>query len=102
MSTSTLLLEAPLPRSGPSRRDPPPPQRLENGDRLSQPEFHRRYLAMPPGVKAELIGGVVHMPSPLRMPHALSSRKVAGVLAVYEADTPGVEGMDNATTILGP
>ena len=39
--------------------------RLENGDRLSGAEFMRRYEAMP-GIKAELIGGVVYMASPVR------------------------------------
>ena len=34
---------------------PPPP--LVNGERLSQEEFHRRYEASPPHVRAELIGG---------------------------------------------
>ncbi len=32
---------------------------LENGDRLTREEFHRRYEAMPENVKAELINGVV-------------------------------------------
>jgi hypothetical protein len=48
---------------------------LEPGDRLSRIEFERRYEAMPHLKKAELIQGVVHMPSPVRLrrhgnPHA--------------------------------
>ncbi len=39
---------------------------LENGDRLSRPEFERRYAAMPENVKAELIDGVVYKASPAR------------------------------------
>ena len=39
---------------------------LEPGDRLTRPEFERRYAAMPQLHKAELIEGVVHMPSPVR------------------------------------
>jgi hypothetical protein len=39
--------------------DPRPLPPLCEGDRLSQPEFHRRYLAMPQGVKAELVEGIV-------------------------------------------
>ena len=39
---------------------------LENGDRLTRPEFERRYAAMPHLKKAELIAGVVYMPSPVR------------------------------------
>jgi hypothetical protein len=33
---------------------------LENGDRLTRPEFERRYQAMPHIKKAELIEGVVY------------------------------------------
>ena len=39
---------------------------LENGDRLTRDEFERRYEAMPDLKKAELIEGVVYMPSPVR------------------------------------
>lgn len=38
---------------------------LQNGDHLSREEFERRYAAMPHLKKAELIEGVVHMPSPV-------------------------------------
>lgn len=73
---------------------------LENGDRLSRPEFERRYYIMHQ-IKAELIEGIVHMPSPLRArshgePHAY----VMGWLAVYKAATPGVQLLDNATVRL--
>jgi len=71
---------------------------LENGDRLSRWEFERRYHAMPDLKKAELIEGVVFMPSPLHFgqhaePHAL----VMGWLVTYWAATPGVRVADNAT-----
>jgi len=39
---------------------------LEPGDRLTRDEFERRYAAMPRGIKAELLDGLVHMPSPTR------------------------------------
>ena len=39
---------------------------LEPGDRLTRAEFERRYEAMPELRKAELIEGVVYMPSPVR------------------------------------
>ena len=39
---------------------------LENGDRLTRDEFERRYEAMPHLKKAELIEGVVYVPSPVR------------------------------------
>lgn len=40
---------------------------LENGDRLSRSEFEQRYEAMPHVKKAELIEGIVYMPSPVRV-----------------------------------
>ena len=42
------------------------PLPLEPGDRLTREEFERRYDAMPHVKKAELIEGVVYMPSPVR------------------------------------
>lgn len=74
---------------------------LENGDRLTRPEFERRYAAMPQVKKAELIEGIVYMPSPVRVrqhgrPHAL----VMSWLGVYWAATPGVDLCDNTTVRL--
>ena len=40
------------------------PHTLVEGQRLDQPTFHALYEAMPPGTRAELIDGVVYMPSP--------------------------------------
>ena len=71
---------------------------LEPGDRLTRAEFERRYEAMPDLKKAELIEGVVYMPSPVRLrrhgqPHAF----ILGWLATYTADTPGIILADNAS-----
>jgi hypothetical protein len=74
---------------------------LYNGDRLTQPEFHRRYEAMPEGVKAELIEGVVYMASALRRPHGTHHPELSLAFTVYKAFTPGVEVGDNMTAILG-
>lgn len=74
---------------------------LENGDRMSQAEFHRRYKAHPGDEKFELVGGIVYMASPLRYPHATYHLKLGTLLDLYAIATPGVEGADNATTILG-
>ncbi len=79
----------------------PAPLPLREGQRLKQPEFHRLYEACPPHVRAELIGGVVYMPSPLRRPHGIYQPKLGFVLGLYESETPGIEVLDNATTILG-
>jgi Uma2 family endonuclease len=65
---------------------------LENGDRLTRPEFERRYRAMPNLRKAELIEGVVYMASPLRFrPHAKPHGRLITWLGVYESATPCVE-----------
>ncbi|MXZ19164.1 MAG: Uma2 family endonuclease [Caldilineaceae bacterium SB0665_bin_25] len=78
------------------KETPVPP--LNNGDRLTRAEFERIYTAHPEIKKAELIEGVVYMPSPARhreygKPHFHS----IGWLSLYSASTPGVEGSDNAT-----
>jgi hypothetical protein len=53
---------------------------------------------MPGLKKAELIEGVVHMPSPVRFQHHSSPHfKVIGWLVQYQAATPGVEGGDNGS-----
>jgi Uma2 family endonuclease len=74
---------------------------LVNGDRLSQPEFHRRYATYPDGVHCELIGGIVFMASPLRRAHGRNHVKLIRLLEEYESQTPGIELLDNATAILG-
>ena len=84
--------------SKPVRTDVPP---LANGDRMKQPEFHRRYLQCPPNEKWELIGGIVYMASPLSYRHAWFDNKLGLVFGLYEAATPGVEAAGNATVILG-
>ena len=75
--------------------------RLREGDRLSQPEFHRRYLQYSGHVKFELVGGVVYMASPLSRPHSDYDGKIGLVLELYACDTPGTHVLHNATTILG-
>jgi Uma2 family endonuclease len=74
---------------------------LEAGDHLDQPTFHARYTTMPEEVKAELIGGVVFMPSPVRRDHGKYHVKVLSWLDQYADSTPGTEVLDNTTHILG-
>jgi Uma2 family endonuclease len=82
---------------GPDNGIPP----LETGDRLSRAEFERRYEAMPQLKKAELIEGVVYVPSPVRMNrHAEPHFDLVGWMAHYKWATPGIRGGDNATTRL--
>ena len=71
---------------------------LEPGDRLTRAEFERRYEAMPDVKKAELIEGVVHMPSPVRFPqHGQPHWNLIGWLSAYGIQTSGVAGGDNTT-----
>ncbi len=86
---------------------------LHNGDRLTAPEFERRYNAMPNLKKAELIEGVVYIPSPDFYPpegvdpamtspvsfgrHANPHFNLITWLGLYGAMTPGVAGGDNGS-----
>ncbi|MBI4769287.1 MAG: Uma2 family endonuclease [Chloroflexi bacterium] len=93
-----LHLVRPRLRKLPVARPLPP---LENGDRLTRREFERRYQARPDLKKAELIEGVVYMPSPVHFqahsePHAV----VITWLGVYLSATPGLRLGDNATVRL--
>ncbi len=75
---------------------------LEHGERVSGDEFMRRYEQMP-GVKAELIGGVVYiMSSPVRSGfHGVPNLDLAGWFYNYQVDTPGIEASVNGTVKLG-
>jgi Uma2 family endonuclease len=74
---------------------------LESGDRLTREEFHRRYLLRPDIHKAELVGGMVFVASPVRTsvhgaPHSL------GVmwLQAYAGKSPGVQCATESTVYL--
>jgi Uma2 family endonuclease len=78
------------------------PKRLENGDHLSAAEFLRRYEAMPELKKAELIEGIVYMPSPVRLAHAEPDALMQTWLVTYAAHTPGTRAASNVTVRLDP
>ena len=74
---------------------------LRDGERLTREEFELRYHAMPEVKKAELIDGVVHMPSPVSLHgHGTPHFEINGWLAVYRWQTPYVIGANNATVRL--
>jgi Uma2 family endonuclease len=74
---------------------------LEAGDHLTRYEFERRYETRPDIKKAELIEGVVYMPSPVRArSHGEPHGRIVGWLATYCAATPAVKFYDNATVRL--
>ena len=78
------------------RPEPIPP--LANGDHLTREEFERRYDAMPGLKNAELIEGVVRMPSPVRFfNHALPHTRLVTWMGTYDASTPGVLTGDNGS-----
>jgi Uma2 family endonuclease len=71
------------------------------GDQLSRTEFERRYHAHPEIKKAELIEGIVYMPSPVTYGrHANPHHSLVTWTGIYRAATPGVEAADNATVRL--
>lgn len=76
---------------------------LGNGDHLSASEFLRRYEAAPEIKKAELVNGIVYMPSPVRTDqHAEPDGLIQTWLGNYAISTPGTKHAANATTRLGP
>jgi Uma2 family endonuclease len=71
---------------------------LVNGDHLTQAEFLRRYSGMPDLQDAELIEGVVYMPSPVTHGHhSVPHFDLITWLGTYRMYTPGVQGGDNGT-----
>src|SRR6185437_5249438 len=61
-------------------------------------KFERRYEAMPGVKKAELIEGVVYMPSPVRFDqHGSPHADLITWLGVYRAATSGIRVGDNST-----
>ena len=102
---------APSRRAKPQAAPPPPAANgaslaaniplLANGDRMPQPEFHRRYQACPEDEKYELVGGIVFMTSPLTLLHSRFDGELGFGLELYRRATPGVEVLHGATAILG-
>jgi Putative restriction endonuclease len=73
---------------------------LVNGDHLDQKTFHKRYEAMP-GVRAQLIGGIVYMSSPMKPPHSFSDGLLVHWLVEYALATEGTRALPGATHKLG-
>jgi Uma2 family endonuclease len=73
---------------------------LENGARMTRAEFHRLYVKTPPKFKAELIGGIVYVASPVSPAHGKNHLNLGVLLGTYALHTPGTEAGDNATVFL--
>jgi Uma2 family endonuclease len=70
------------------------------GDKLTRDEFLRRWEARPKIKKAELIGGIVYMPSPVSIDHGDPDITLGGIFMVYAAATPGCQPSSNATVFM--
>src|SRR5437868_6429961 len=86
-----------------SRRTVPlrEPLALHNGDHMTQAEFHRLYEQTPPDFRAELVGGIVFVTSPLTVQHGTNHVPLASLFFTYKLHTPGVQVGDNTTILLG-
>ena len=62
---------------------------------MSADDFHRIYKEMPEDFKAELIGGIVYVASPLKRRHGTNHLPLGTLFFTYESNTPGVESGDN-------
>jgi Uma2 family endonuclease len=73
---------------------------LAAGDKLTREEFLARWEANPEITKAELIGGIVFMPSPVSVEHGEMEGDLGTWLGTYRAATPGTAGGHNTTSFL--
>lgn len=80
---------------------PPEERELHSGDRMTRAEFHRIYERTPEHFRAELIGGIVYVASPLRIAHGSNHLPLGAVFFGYESGTPGTQSGDNTTILLG-
>src|SRR2546426_6181047 len=76
------------------------PLPFEQGDRLSREEFLERWEQMPELKNAELIDGVVYMPSPVSVHHSRFDGRSHFILGYYADQTPGCECLVNATWLM--
>ena len=77
----------------------PPP--LRDGDHLTSEEFLLRWEAMPDLKHAELIDGIVYMPSPVSRKHSDFHAPLATWLGNYSTNTPGCWAGLEGTWLMG-
>ncbi|HYV37815.1 MAG TPA: Uma2 family endonuclease [Gemmataceae bacterium] len=75
-------------------------QPLTAGDKLSREEFLRIWEEHPEIKFAELIGGVVYMPSPLSIEHGDTDQNLGAWMCYYRTETPGTASGNNTTAFL--
>ena len=96
-----MLKPIPMPSAKHETRKPKlfvPP--FQNGDTMDQKTFHALYEQTPDGFKAELIGGIVYMASPVSANHGIPHVNATMLLGNYAAETEGVVSLLDTTTIL--
>ncbi|MBA3314351.1 MAG: Uma2 family endonuclease [Planctomycetota bacterium] len=77
-------------------------QELHSGDRLDRATFHALYQRTPETFKAELVGGVVYVASPVSLRHCDPHAVLIAWLVNYQARTVGTRVADNGTVFLTP
>ena len=75
---------------------------LREGDHLSPEEFLHRWDGMPDMNRAELIDGIVHMPSPVSDVHGDFQTRLSGWLWCYVSATPGCAMRADVTWRMAP
>ena len=78
------------------------PPLLRHGDGMSLDEFLNRWDQMPDLKFAELVEGLVYMPSPVSHNHGRIDSRIQGLCALYCFRTPGSAAMTNATWLMPP
>src|ERR1700733_7692092 len=73
---------------------------LSAGDRLTREEFLRLWEAHPEIKRAELIGGIVYMPSPLSVDHGAQELVVSYWFGLYKTHTRGTAAGNNTTSFI--
>ncbi len=76
------------------------PSDLVTGDRMNVQEFLRRWEELPDLKNAELIDGIVHVPSPVSRQHGCLDTRIISWLAQYAQLTPGCEAGNNSTWLM--
>ena len=72
-----------------------PPVALYSGDKMTREEYHRLYVQTPEDFKAELIGGIVYVASPVNLSHGEPNSLLGAVLPHIQV---GHLGFAQATT----
>ncbi len=75
-------------------------QPLVAGQRLSREEFLHRWEGMPEVKRAELVGGLVYMPSPITLTHSSHDGLIITWLVTYAARTPGCAAGSSGTWLM--